>query len=108
MREDRFLTFEQMEAVSRDLENAGFKHVRCLHLVDPEWRKAYRSTRPELENTAWTITLAEGMTPMARIKTLVEVCERHGMTFWMNTAGEDSEIYFRVGDPSARIGHIPS
>lgn len=98
MTEDRFLTFEVMLAVSKDLEEAGFKHVQCQHMIDPEWRREYRGKRPELEGVAWTIHLSN-LYPLPMIKKLIEICERHGLTFWLNSlADEGTELYLRVGE----------
>jgi hypothetical protein len=105
MKEDRFLTTLQMEAFSRELESAGFKHVRCLHLIDPKWREDYRPLRPELDNMAWTVNLTRDMLQMPELKRLIDICERHGMTFWVGAIGdtESVEFYLLIGAPTSVI-----
>jgi hypothetical protein len=102
MSEDRFLTTDQVKAISADLEAGGFKHVLALHKVDPEWRRGYRSNRPELEGWMWSVRLGEDLIPMARVQRLIEICQRHGLVFWMggnssySDEGSGVELYLKI------------
>lgn len=113
MTEDRFLTYEQMADLSRELEAGGFTHVVATHLINPEWRRQYRANRPEMDNVAWTVRLNEYLVPMDKIKALIEICDRHGFVFWMGSRDYDdvdgtggTEFYFKVGTPTSNV--IPS
>lgn len=95
--------------MSRELHAGGFKHVIATHLIDPQWRKDYRPGWSERDDVMWSVTLRDYLMPMPQIKKLIEICERHGMTFWMSpgymNSDEDSggtEIYLRVGSPDSR------
>lgn len=104
MTEDRFITTEQMIAISRELQDAGFKHVRCLHSIDPEWRRKYRLNNDRFEEVMWSITLADLSIAMPRVQRLIDICERHGMTFWMSAGNDKTELYFLVATPDS---HLP-
>ena len=81
--EDRFLTLEQVKAISTDLERLKIGHVLAFQRVDPQWRSQYRAKRPELEGWMWSVRVSESLMPMPQIGSLMEVCQRHGLTFWM-------------------------
>src|SRR3990167_10739381 len=102
--EDRFMSYVQMTALSRELEAAGFKHAIVTHLIDPEWRKNYRPGWADKADVMWSVRLHEFLLPMEQIKRLIEICERHGLTFWFSqghATGDEgtggTEFYVRVG-----------
>ena len=106
--EDRFMTYEQMTGLSKELHAAGFEHVIVSHLIDPEWQKNYRPGWASKTDVMWSVRLHDYLVPMPQIKKLIEICERHGMTFWFSVqyanTDEDtggSEIYVRVVSPES-------
>jgi hypothetical protein len=94
--EDRFLTLKLMETVSDELEAAGFKHVVARHHFDPEWRAQYR---PTLEPVGWTVAITDFLLPLPKIKTLIEICERHSLVVWWGSTDHENgrELYLKLG-----------
>lgn len=103
MVEDRFMPYDVMIAVSRDLAAAGFAHVVGCHLIDPKWRAQYRRQWTAADEVMWTVRIHEYLTPMEQTEKLIEVCKKHGLTFWMGSRGEgeDMELYAKVGTPDS-------
>ena len=99
--EDRLLCVDLMLKVSKELEDAGFKHVVSSHHIDPAWRAQYRPHRPELEPIAWTVRIRTYLIPMPEMKALIEICERHSLVLWWKSGPEDpeggSELYLKLG-----------
>lgn len=97
--EDRFLTLKLMEAVSDELEAAGFAHVVTRHHIDPKWRRECRPQRPEMEPVSWSISVTDHLLPLPEIKALVEICERHNLVVWWDAWARDDDrtLYLKVG-----------
>src|SRR3990167_10063548 len=107
--EDRFLTLDQVQAVSVDLETHGFDHTLALHRVDPAWRHGYRASRPELDGWMWSVRLGDLLVPMERLRVLIALCDRHSLTFWLGGSSTNShdegsgvELYLKITPQEAQ------
>ena len=103
------MSYEQVVELTRELHAGGFENVVTTHLIDPKWRKDYRPGWATTDDVMWSVRLSGYLMPMPQIKKLIDICERHDMSFWMSptyTNNDEStggtEIYVRVGTPNSR------
>lgn len=112
MIEERFLSYEQMADISRDLHASGFEHVIVTHLVDPKWRKDYRPGWADERDVMWSVRLHEYLMPMERTQELIDICKRHGLVFWVKAEFSDADddtggtqFYARIAKPNAVVAN---